>query len=131
MTANVYLYPTDGPLDVQGITSFVSSRADVLRDPAGSDVYIIAGVPEAKAAYRRARLQDRSRFPYTARITVDTECVHVAQEFGDAPQLRSARALVSWILQHQPCRIEDEYGTDWTDRVAREGVGVLYPETLT
>lgn len=131
MTTNLFLRPTGGPLDIAAITAFVSSRDDVLLDPIGSRIYMIAGARDAKAVYRRARLEEPDRLPYMAWMTIEPDHVRIAQEFGDAPQLRSARTILSWILQHQAFRIEDEYGTDWTERVAREGIGVLYPATLT
>jgi len=44
--------------------------------------------------------------------------------------LRSARNIVRWVIEHSRCRIEDEYREDWTERVAQQGVGILYPEQL-
>lgn len=50
--------------------------------------------------------------------------------YGDEDRLRSARDIVSWMVELHRCRIEDEYREDWTERVMREGVGVLYPAQL-
>jgi len=56
--------------------------------------------------------------------------VNVFQEYGDEYELRSAREIVRWMIEHNRCRIQDEYYKDWTERVAQQGVEVLYPEQL-
>jgi hypothetical protein len=41
-------------------------------------------------------------------MTVKPEWVNLFQEHGDEDGLRSARDIVSWILQHHRVRIADE-----------------------
>jgi hypothetical protein len=43
----------------------------------------------------------------------------------------SIREVVRWVLERHPCRVEDDYFRDWTERIAREGVDALYPAGLT
>lgn len=131
MRDHVYLRPIAGAFDVDHIRAHLESQADVLLDPLGSGVYMICGLAEAKRLFREERLEAPDQFPYVVLVTVDADCVHVHQEFGDESRLRSTRSFVRWLLDRQPCRIEDEYGTDWTERVALEGVDVLYPDALT
>lgn len=131
MPDNLYLRPTAGSFDAERVRTYLESQDDVLRDPLGSGIYMICGFAESKRLYREERLAEPGRFPYVVLVTVEADCVHVNQEFGDEYRLRNTRSFVRWLLQHQAFRIEDEYGTDWTERVAREGVNVLYPATLT
>jgi hypothetical protein len=91
---------------------------------------MVCGIPEAKKTLRDRRLADPSRFPYTVLITVDSEEVRVKQEYGDEDSLRNARDFVRWMVETCRCRIVDDYGTDWTERVAKEGVSVLYPANI-
>lgn len=99
-------------------------------DPAGTDTYMVCGIPEAKKHLRDRRLADPSRFPYTVLITVDSDEVRVTQEYGDEDNLRSARDFVRWMVEHFRCRIADDHGTDWTERIAKEGANVLYPANV-
>ena len=130
MVHSVFLYPLDGSLDVPSIEYFLMQRADVLPDPLGTGTYLVCGVPEAKESYRDARIARPSEFPYVVLVTVKPECVNVFQEYGDEMELRSARDIVGWVIEHSRCRIQDEFYEDWTERVAQDGVGVLYSEQL-
>lgn len=131
MANNITLSPVDeDSFDVEAIEKYLAYRNDVMLDPAGTDTYIVCGVPEAKKDLRNRRLADPSRFPYAVLITVGFSKVQVAQEYGDEAKLRSARDFVRWMVEHFRCEIEDTYGTDWTERVAKEGVNVLYPKQI-
>lgn len=130
MVDSVFLYPVGGDLDVASIEQFLVQQPDVVPDPLGTGVYLLCGVPEAKDVLRDKRLANPSEFPYTVLVTVKPEYVNVFQEYGDKAELRSARNIVRWVLEHNHCRVQDEYYKDWTERVAQQGVGVLYPERL-
>jgi hypothetical protein len=127
---SVFSYPVEGCLDVEAIARFLARQQDVLLDPLGTGIYLVCGLPVAVEWYRDRRLADPSEFPYVVLVTAKPEWVNVFQEYGDEDRLRSARDIVRWIIEHNRCRIEDEYRADWTDKVARDGVGVLYPEQL-
>lgn len=131
MVDSIFLYPIDGSLDVASIERFLILQSDVLLDPLGTGIYLVCGVPEAKEVLCDKRIANPSEFPYTVLVTVKPECVNVFQEYGDKDELLSARNIVRWVIEHNRCRIQDEYYTDWTERVAQQGVGVLYPERLT
>jgi len=45
-------------------------------------------------------------------------------------ELTSAHGFVDWLLGQRRCWIEDGYGTDLTDRIARDGLRSLYPPGL-
>ena len=131
MVYSVFLYPVEGSIDVAVVEQFLAKQPDVLLDPVGSGIYMVCGVPAAKKLYRKLRLEDPSRFHYAVLVTVKPEYVNVFQEYGDEARLRSARDIVRWVIEHLRVRIEDEYGADWTERVAQDGIRVLYPEKLT
>jgi hypothetical protein len=131
MVDSIFLYPVDGSLDVASIERFLNRQTDVLLDPLGTGTYLVCGVPEAKEILRDKRISNPSEFPYTVLVTVTSERVNVFQEYGNKEELRSARNLVTWILEHAQCCIQDEYYKDWTEQVAQQGVGVLYPSQLT
>src|SRR5678809_1211027 len=130
MVDSIFLYPIDGSFDVASIERFLTQQSDVLLDPLGTETYLVCGGPEAKEVLRDKRIANPSEFPYTVLVSVKPECVNVFQEYGDKAELRSARNIVRWVIEHNRCRIQDEYYRDWTERVAQEGVGVLYPERL-
>jgi hypothetical protein len=131
MVHSVFLYPVNGSLDVASIEHFLAQQPDVLLDPLGTGTYIVCGTPEAKGWLSKERLANPSEFPYAVLVTVNPDHVNIFQEYGDKVKLRSARDIVRWIIDHGQYRIEDEYYNDWTERVAQQGVGVLYPERLT
>lgn len=130
MVNSVFLYPLGSQLDVASIERFLAQLPDVLLDPLGTKTYLVCGVPEAKEVFRDERLASPSSFPYVVLVTVSCECMNVYQEWGDEDRLRSARNIVRWTLEHNRCRVEDEYHVDWTERVVQQGVNVLYPEQL-
>lgn len=130
MVNSLFLYPIDGSLDVLAIERFLAQQPDIVLDPLGTGIYLVCGVAEAKEVYRDERLAHPSEFPYVVLVTLKPECVNVFQEYGDQHELRSARNFVRWLVEHNRCRIEDEYRDDWTERVLQRGVGVLYPERL-
>jgi hypothetical protein len=130
MVDSVFLYPVEGSLDVASIEQFLAQQPDVLLDPLGTGTYLVCGVPEAKETFREERLENPSEFPYVVLVTVKPDCLNVYQEWGDEDRLRSARNIVRWVIEHSRCRIVDEYYKDWTERVAQQGVRVLYPEQL-
>jgi len=130
MVHSIFLYPLNGSFNASVIEQFLMERPDVLLDPLGSGTYLVCGVPEAKEVYRDSRLARPSEFPYVVLLTVKPDCVNVFQEYGDEYELRSAREIVRWMIEHNRCRIQDEYYKDWTERVAQQGVEVLYPEQL-
>lgn len=127
MVHSVFLYPVGGGFDVGRIVTYLARRPDCLLDPLGTGVFLVCGNPQALRVNRERRLADPSRFPYAVLVTLKQDGINVYQEYGDEQRLRNARDIVGWIIARQPCRIEDEYGKDWSDRVAREGVDVLYP----
>jgi hypothetical protein len=130
MVHSVFLYPANGSLDVSSIERFLAQQPDVVLDPLGTGTYIVCGQSQAKEWVSKERCANPSEFPYAVLVTVKPECVNVFQEYGDKAELRSARNIVRWILEHEQCRVQDEYYEDWTERVAQHGVGVLYPEKL-
>jgi len=99
-------------------------------DPLGTGIYLVCGVPEAKDVFREERLANPSEFPYAVLVTVRPESINVFQEYGNRSRLRSARNIVRWVIEHNRCSVKDEYREDWTERVAQQGVGILYPERL-
>lgn len=130
MIDSIFIYPMDGSLDVSSIELFLAQQPDVLLDPLGTRTYLVCGLPEAKNILRDKRIANPSEFPYTVLVTVTSERVNIFQEYGNKEELRSARHIVKWILEHEHCRVQDEYSKDWTEQVAQQGVGVLYPERL-
>lgn len=130
MVHSVFLYPVNGTFDVASIERFLAQQPDVLPDPLGTGTYIVCGIPEAKEVVYNERVAKPSQFPYAVLVMVKPECVNVFQEYGDEDGLRSARNIVQWILEHEHCRVQDGYYENWTERVAQQGVGVLYPEWL-
>jgi len=131
MVDSVFLYPIEGNLDVAPIEAFLTQQPDVLLDPLGTGTYLVCGIPEVKELLREQRLANPSEFPYVVLITLKPERVNVYQKWGDEDGLRSARGIVRWVLERNSCRIQDEYYNDWTERVAQQGVEVLYPKQLT
>jgi hypothetical protein len=131
MVDSIFLYPIDGNLDVASIERFLAQQPDVLPDPLGTGTYLVCGTPEAKEVFRDQRLANPSEFPYVILVTVKPERINIYQEWGDEDNLRSARDIVRWVIEHNRCRIQDDCYRDWTERVAQQGVGVLYPEQLT
>lgn len=131
MVNSIFLYPTQGSFNMEAIEAFLGKQPDVLVDPLGSGTYLVCGMAEIKELIREQRLAKPSEFPYVVLVTVKPERVNIYQEWGDEDSLRSARSILRWILEVQHCRVQDEYRNDWTERVAREGVGILYPAQLS
>jgi hypothetical protein len=130
MVHSVFIYPVDDEFDVDSVKRYLEARLDVILDPLGTPTYLVCGVPEAVAICRNKRIEQPDRFPYCVLVIVQSDVINMVQEFGDESELRSARDIVRWIIERQPCLIKDEYGFDWTEQVRREGVGVLYPPQL-
>lgn len=130
MVYSVFLCPLGIEFDVDLVKRHLGAMPDVFLDPLGSLTYIVCGLPEGVELIRDERLAEPERFPYSVLVTVEPNVINVVQEYGDKYQLRSARDFVRWVIERHPCRIEDEYRDDWTDKVQREGVGVLYPSKL-
>jgi hypothetical protein len=131
MVHSIFLYPLEGSFDVASVERFLAQQPDVLLDPLGTGIYLVCGSPDSIEHMRDWGISKPSEFPYRALVTVKPDCINVVQEFANEMRLRSARNIVRWLVEHTRCRVEDEYNKDWTERVAREGVGVLYPEQLT
>lgn len=130
MVYSVFIYPANGSFDVATVENHLEAKPDVFLDPLGTRIYVLCGVPEAVDLNREARLEEPDRFPCAVLVTVKSDEINVFQEYGDKYDLRSARDFVRWLIEQQPCTIQDEYSADWTERVQREGVGVLYPVRL-
>jgi hypothetical protein len=130
MIDSIFLYPLEGTFDVEAVERFLAQQPDVLLDPVGTGTYLVCGSPESIEHMREWRLSKPREFPYCALVTIKPDRITVAQEFANETRLRSARDIVRWLLEQTQSRIEDEYGNDWTERVARDGVDVLYPEQL-
>lgn len=130
MTLNLLLRPATGTFDTQAIRAHLESLPDVFIDPLGTGRYLMTGHPNMVETYREDRIEDPSCFPYVDIIDVTPEYVSIFLEHGDDDKLRSARELLRWMIARFEPIIEDEYGKDWTDRIRREGVDVLYPSGL-
>jgi hypothetical protein len=130
MVYSVFLYPTGDGFDVDPIKRHLEAKPDVFLDPLGTPTYVVCGVPEAVEINRDARIEDPESFPNAVLVTVEQDVINVFQEYGDKYDLRSARDFVRWVIEQQPCLVKDEYDVDWTERVQREGVGVIYPARL-
>ena len=130
MLDSIFLYPLEGSFDVAAVDAHLAQQPDVLLDPLGRGIYMVCGSPELVDYLRDKRCEKPSEFPYAVLVTVKPDHINVFQQYGNEAKLRSARDLVGWLIAQIRCRIEDEYRNDWTERVAREGVRVLYPERL-
>ncbi len=130
MVYSVFIYPSNDSFDVEAVKRHLEAKPDVFLDPLGTPTYVVCGVPAAVELRREARIEEPDRFPNGIFVTVKPDEINVFQEYGDKYELRSARDFVRWLLEQQPCTIQDEYSADWTERVKREGVGVLYPVRL-
>lgn len=127
MIYSIFLYPISDKFDIDPVKAYLDAKPDVFLDPLGKPIYVLCGDPEAVEYMRDARISNPDEFPYSVLITVQADMINIFQEYGDKPELRSARDFVRWVIEHQPCLIKDEYRHDWTEQVQREGVGVLYP----
>jgi hypothetical protein len=130
MVYSVFLCPAIGTFDVEAVQRYLEAKEDVFLDPLGTSTYVVCGGPEAVEVRREARIQEPDRFPNGVLVTVKPDVINIFQEYGDKYDLRSARDFVRWVIELQPCRIQDEYRSDWTEKVQMEGVGVLYPARL-
>jgi hypothetical protein len=130
MVHSVFIYSANDGFDVDAVNRYLEAMPDAFLDPLGTLTYIVCGVSEAVEYCRDKRIAEPDRFPYSVLVTVQPDMIKVVQEYGDEYELRSARDFVRWVIEQQPCLVKDEYGADWTERVQREGVGVLYPPWL-
>jgi hypothetical protein len=130
MVYSVFIHPTNHEFDVDAIKRHLEEKPDVFLDPLGTPTYVICGGPETVELRREARIEEPDRFPNAVLVTVQPDVINVFQEYGDKYDLRSARDFVRWVIERQPCLVKDEYRVDWTERVQREGVGVLYPPRI-
>jgi hypothetical protein len=117
--------------DVERIRQWLEARSDVLLDPLGSGIFMTRGFAESIDYMRDKRIKDPSQFPYCVLVTImKPDEINVFQEYGNNFGLTTAREFVKMIIDETGCKVSDEYGTDWTERVRHEGVGVLYPARL-
>ncbi len=130
MVHSVFISPATGSFDVEAVNRHLEAKPDVFLDPLGTPTYVLCGGTEAVEVRRNKRIERPDRFPYAVLVRVKPDEINVFQEYGDKYDLRSARDFVRWLLEQQPCTIQDEYSADWTERVRREGVDVLYPPRL-
>jgi hypothetical protein len=130
MVDSILLYPIDSAFDLVSVDAFMMQQPDVLLDPLGTGIYMVCGLPSLKEVYLAKRLENPSEFPYVVLVTAKPDCINIFQEYGNKNGLFSARRITSWLIEHNKCRIEDEYFKDWTDLVIQQGVGILYPERL-
>jgi hypothetical protein len=127
MIERVTFLPLEGTFDLAPIQEYLGRLPDVVLDPHGTGHYMFSGTPEMAKIHRLARLNDRSRFPYTGLLHVQPTYIAVMQGYTDAESRPTARTIVAWMLEHyRNTRIQDGYGQDWTERVARDGVDILY-----
>lgn len=131
MIYSIFLHPSEGTFEVERFRKWLEKRNDTLRDPLGSDTFMILGSSELVEFARDQRVEQPTRFPLSVLITIKSEEINIFQEYGDDLKLRIAREFVKMIIGETNCKVLDEYGTDWTERVRQDGVGVLYPATLT
>jgi hypothetical protein len=131
MIYSIFLHPSEGTFEVERFRNWLKKRDDTLHDPLGSDTYMILGSLELVEFARDRRVEQPTQFPLSVLVTIKAEEINVFQEYGDDLKLRIAREFVKMIIDETGCKVLDEFGTDWTERVRQEGVGVLYPDTLT
>lgn len=131
MVHSVFIYPAKGSFDVEAVKRYLEAKPDVFLDPLGTPTYVVCGGPEAVEVRRAKRIERPDRFPYAVLVRVQPDVINVVQEYGDQEDLRSARDFVCWVIEQQPCLLQDEYSEDWTEQVRREGVGVLYQPQLS
>lgn len=131
MVHSLFLYSVNDSFDVDAIKRHLEANPNVFIDPLGTPTYIMCGGPETVELRREKRIERPDRFPYSVLVTIQPDVINVVQEYGDEDDLHNARDFVRWIVERQPCRIEDEYGVDWTSRARDEGVNVLYAPQLS
>jgi hypothetical protein len=117
--------------DTERFRNWLGSRSDTLIDPLGSSTFMVGGSSEVAEYLREKRTADPSQFPYCVLISINPEEISVNQEYGDSLKLLIAREFVKMVIEETGCQVFDEYGKDWTERVRREGIEVLYPPALT
>lgn len=117
-------------VDANRFVKWLSGRPDILLDPLGSGTFMVGGSIEVVEYMREKRIKNPSQFPYCVLITISAEEINIFQEYGNDLELVVAREFVKMIIEETGCKVLDEYGTDWTERVRQEGVGVLYPAAL-
>ncbi|MEJ2611632.1 MAG: hypothetical protein P8179_16530 [Candidatus Thiodiazotropha sp.] len=129
MVYSIFLHP-HSVFDVKRIRQWLEARSDVLLDPLGSGIFMTRGLVESIDYMRDKRIKDPSRFGYCVLVTIKPDEINVFQEYGNDFGLTTAREFVKMIIDETGCKVSDEYGTDWTERVRHEGVGVLYPAII-
>jgi hypothetical protein len=123
---SIFFTPIKSEFDVKKIRSRLLAMVDAVADPLGGDEVMLCGNADGVERYRDKRIERPDRFPYCTIVTVTPSEIHVFQAYSNEAQLESSRSFVSWILETFPCRIDDQYGSDWTSKVETDGIRVLY-----
>ncbi len=130
MSKNLILKSTRGDLDHDQIKRHLESQPDILRDPVGTETYLICGRPSSTHHRERERLSDPTRFPRCGLIKFTDQFIAVTQEMCDSEELRSAMEFVRWMWSHFDISVREDGYQDYTELCRREGVEALYPERI-
>ena len=126
MVGMLYFYPLHGIFDVKQVENYLLALPHTFRDPANpAGPYFICGDEGSAAYYREERLKNPAiDLPYTCLVSVAPGKI-VVRQLCSENALRQARQFVVWLLETSECRVTDDYGNDWTEKV-KSSVDVLY-----
>jgi hypothetical protein len=130
MVDSIFLYPHSHSFDVETCRRHLMTELDSLEDPLGTGKIMLCGDIETLEGMRAKRLKFPDRFPYSALVTIEPKSINIFQERAGLDKLISSRRFLSWLLNQYRCQITDEYGTDFTERYAEEGIDIFYPPNL-
>jgi hypothetical protein len=130
MVNSIFLHPRCHLFDTVACREYLMTRPDSLEDPLGTGKIMLCGDNETLEWMRVERLKVPDRFPYSALVTIEPKSINIFQERAGLDKLISSRSFLSWLLNQYRCQITDEYGTDFTERYAKEGIDIFYPPNL-
>ncbi len=129
----ITIEPLKSTFDIHDIEKRIQDLPFTVRDPIEQysilhSYMICNGVGEVDYC-RRERLKDAKKFPWTIIIHVNSNQSTIGIGFyasGQESSFVNTSNFVKWLLQTYSCKVTDDEGRDWTDKVKQKGPQVLF-----
>lgn len=126
MLEQIIFEPLDGAFDAAAVEKRLAAEPFTMRDPTDpKGPFLLCGAADV-FQYVRVKLLENPESPYptVCLVRVAPERVRLSQRaIGDS--LRQGRQFAEWFVAHNPCRILDDEGNDYTE-ACRESLEPLY-----
>lgn len=128
------LYVNQSKVDIVKIINYLKSFKFTFQDSNDEKVYFLCDCKESQESLdkRNKEIQKElgsGNYSYSSTLVKLFRTPNLIEVVTGSSGEKELEQFITWIFsQNEIIRITDDYGTDWTERVKKEGIDILFKQ---